>query len=101
MSAAASCSPQAQEMASYRLRPMLWKGLGPALCGRSVTAANLTRCGGGEGEEQSTLFLKHTPFGFCGRQQTLYHFDLTIRCELAERPAELTGRYAEFGRDGG
>ena len=24
---AASCSPQGQEMASYRLRPMLWKGL--------------------------------------------------------------------------
>jgi len=24
---AASCSPQGQEMASYRLRPLLWKGL--------------------------------------------------------------------------
>ena len=24
---AASCSPQGQEMASYRLRPMVWKGL--------------------------------------------------------------------------
>src|SRR5271155_6102129 len=32
-------SPWAQDTASYRLKPALWKGLGPALCNCSVRQA--------------------------------------------------------------
>jgi hypothetical protein len=35
---AASCSPQGQEMASYWLRPLPWKGLRQALCDWSLTS---------------------------------------------------------------
>ena len=38
---AASCSPQVREAASYRVRPMLWKGLGPVSCNLFMRQFNI------------------------------------------------------------